>query len=203
MTPAEIEAVLREAFGICEISDAPLDAVQKQILLEAVVRLMSDSESGAIAPPPAETTNPLDDLTPDQRRTLLRYIQEQHQQNRPWKAQLLNDWLQQQDSGDLQFVRDAYGIQWLEGILPSHIAAYMEEGQVQLQVGDRISISNSLWEWVQEDGPCIREWFPCTVIRLSDDPLHPVCTIRFENGMEYEIQGVYDWNRYNWRWEGF
>ncbi|HEY9646662.1 MAG TPA: hypothetical protein V6C88_09845, partial [Chroococcidiopsis sp.] len=26
------------------------------------------------------------------------------------------------------------------------------------------------------------------------------CTVRFDNGMEYEIQGVYEWNRYNWRW---
>ncbi|WP_416670750.1 hypothetical protein [Egbenema bharatensis] len=25
------------------------------------------------------------------------------------------------------------------------------------------------------------------------------CLIQFDNGMEYEIQGIYEWNRYNWR----
>ncbi|MFP5275246.1 hypothetical protein [Coleofasciculus sp.] len=24
--------------------------------------------------------------------------------------------------------------------------------------------------------------------------------VRFDHGMEYEIQGIYEWNRYNWRW---
>jgi hypothetical protein len=75
---------------------------------------------------------------------------------------------------------------------------------LKLKVGDRIEVSNGLWEWVQENGPCSREWFPCTVIGLSQgsdrDRLYYNCVIRFENGTEYEIQGIYQWNRYNWRW---
>lgn len=61
-----------------------------------------------------------------------------------------------------------------------------------------------LWEWVQENGPCSREWFPCTVVGLSQgsdcDRLYYNCVIHFDNGTEYEIQGIYQWNRYNWRW---
>ncbi|MBE9014163.1 hypothetical protein IQ250_28645, partial [Pseudanabaenaceae cyanobacterium LEGE 13415] len=68
----------------------------------------------------------------------------------------------------------------------------------RLNIGDRIEVSNTLWEWVQ-DGE--EEWYFCTVISLTeaDTSQNTRCTIRFENGQEYEIQGVYDWNRSNWR----
>jgi hypothetical protein len=111
----------------------------------------------------------------------------------------------------MQFIRDLYGPQWLEQVQPVHIAEYAETA-VSLKLGDRIEVSNNLWEWVQEDGPCSREWFGCTVIHISQSSdsngimpasysTYTTCLIRFDNGMEYEIQGVYEWNRYNWRWE--
>ncbi|MBD2093094.1 hypothetical protein H6F67_24925 [Microcoleus sp. FACHB-1515] len=192
------EAALQAAFARCEAAGLPLDPQQQQILLSAFLT-------------PADS-NPLDQLTPDQRSTLLAFVREQEQQGRPWKTQLLNDWLQGQSSGEMQFVRDQYGLQWLDRIQTHHLAAYAEE-TLTLKVGDRIEVSNSLWEWVQEDGPCQREWITCRVVSVSaacdtaasiptSYQCYTTCTIRFENGSEYEIQGVYEWNRYNWRWSG-
>jgi hypothetical protein len=212
MTPAEIEAALQQAFNDCEAEGYSLNAQQKQILFQAMVRLSSSqAQQTATSLVTPDTANPLSDLTPAQRHILLRFIKEQKLQNRSWKAQLLNDWLQGQDSGELQFVRDLYGIQWLEQIQPNHIAQYADQVAMALKVGDRIEVSNSLWEWVQEDGPCSQEWFPCTVVNLTKTPeasaLNPseynhctTCTVRFDNGMEYQIQGIYEWNQYNWRW---
>jgi hypothetical protein len=111
----------------------------------------------------------------------------------------------------MQFIRELYGLQWLALVQPVHFAKYLDEAAVSLKVGDRIEIANNLWEWVQEDGPCSREWFSCTVISITEKSdtsgtlpqsysSYTICTIRFDNGMEYEIQGVYEWNRYNWRW---
>lgn len=206
MSPMEIEAALRVAFGECLAAGCPLDPTQQQILLHTLLaRLMpeerspSDSSDSPASVPP----NPLDDLTAAQRRTLLSYIEAQNRQNRSWKAQLLNDWLQNQNSGELQFVRTQYGLVWLEQIQPVHIAAYAEEAAMTLKVGDRIEVSNGLWEWVQDDGPCGREWIACMVVGLRQEEgnaAHASCTVRFENGLEYEIQGIYEWNRYNWRW---
>ncbi|NEQ25875.1 MAG: hypothetical protein F6K28_43840 [Microcoleus sp. SIO2G3] len=197
MNSAEFEAALQAAFARCEAAGRPLDPQQQQILLTALS--------------PADA-NPLDDLTPDQRNTLLGFVREQERQGRPWKTQLLNDWLLGQSSGEMQFVRDRFGVQWLDRIQTSHLAAYAEE-TLTLKVGDRIEVSNSLWEWVQDDGPCQREWIACRVVsvRATCDTAGSVptsyhcytnCTIRFENGSEYEIQGIYEWNRYNWRWSG-
>ncbi|BDI19545.1 hypothetical protein ANSO36C_53470 [Nostoc cf. commune SO-36] len=36
-------------------------------------------------------------------------------------------------------------------------------------------------------------------LRLRNDS-STNCVVRFFNGAEYEIQGIYEWNRYNWRW---
>ncbi len=33
----------------------------------------------------------------------------------------------------------------------------------------------------------------------NGDNTSTICVIRFYNGAEYEMQGVYEWNRYNWR----
>ncbi|NJR64771.1 MAG: hypothetical protein HC772_04695 [Leptolyngbyaceae cyanobacterium CRU_2_3] len=227
MTPTEIEAALREAFGECEAVGYPLEAVQKQILLRSLIAWiesqqqtlsgqihLEQSDAGpsspeavpAIAPFEANSANPLEDLTAEQRQVLLGFIQTQAQENRSWKAQLLNDWLHNRDSGELQFIRQRYGLQWLEQIQPSHIAQYADE--LPLQVGDRIEVANRLWEWVQSEAPCSQEWFLCTVIsvtpssKLGSDLSAPAptnCTVQFANGMAYEIQGVYEWNRYNWR----
>jgi hypothetical protein len=219
MTPAEIEAALQAAFSECETEGCPLDVEQQQVILRSLTRFFEQSSRQNRTAPSEQNSNalssvdfnPLDQLTSAQRRTLLLFIQEQNRQNRSWKAQLLNDWLRQQDSGAIQFVRELYGMQWLEQVQPIHIAQYADEVAMMLKVGDRIEVSNSLWEWVQADGPCSQEWFGCTVVSISESSepapdasygCHTNCTIRFDNGMEYEIQGVYEWNQYNWRWRG-
>ncbi|MBI4782124.1 MAG: hypothetical protein HY785_12505 [Oscillatoriophycideae cyanobacterium NC_groundwater_1537_Pr4_S-0.65um_50_18] len=214
MTPTEIEATLREAFGTCDAIGYPLEAVQKQVLLQALLGELQSSEAAggsAEGAGEADLANPLDDLTFEERQILLHFIQNQNRENSSWKAQLLNDWLHNRDSGKMQVLRQRYGLQWLEKIQPSHIAVYADE-LTNLKVGDRIEVSNRLWEWVQNDDSSNQEWFVCTVIHLSeaategddgeqgDDRPPTSCTVQFENGMEYAIQGIYEWNRYNWRW---
>ncbi|MBE9099558.1 hypothetical protein IQ267_08910 [filamentous cyanobacterium LEGE 07170] len=193
------ESALNAAFEECEALGYGLTAEQQAILRRAIARSPGSFSAEA-------TANPLEELAPDQRQAFLQYIDEQDRQNLPWKAQFLNDWLQGTASGEVQFVRDDFGLAWLERITPEHLAQYRQSDQ--LRVGDRIEIASNLWEWTQEDGPCPREWFPCTVINLTE-PGSQVDgesifsgTVRFDNGMEYEIQGIYDWNRYNWRWLG-
>jgi hypothetical protein len=191
MTEAEIKAALQAAFSECEASGYGLTLQQKELLMRSLaVRLEIGSDG----------SNPLDDLTSEQRQALLDFVSEQQAQAQPWKMQILNDWLAGRDSGRVQFVREQYGMRWLERIQPVHLAQYTE-AVVKLKAGDRIEVSNNLWEWVQEEGPCSREWFACTVISVNEDKGSSAsCTIRFDSGAEYEIQGIYDWNRYNWRW---
>jgi hypothetical protein len=210
MTPAEIEALLKVAFIQCETALCPLSDQQKQILLQLVVASVTREAlvSSANGDTDSEVGNPLDELTAEQRQALLEFVKEQEKQERPWKIKLLNDWLHDRNSGTVQFIRDSYGPQWLNRIKPVHLAQYFaaetSSDSLRLKVGDRIEVSNGLWEWVQEDGPCSREWFPCTVVQLSrrkdTDNSYYSCVIRFDNGREYEIQGIYQWNRYNWRW---
>jgi hypothetical protein len=210
MNPAEIEAVLQVAFIQCEAVLCPLTEQQKQILLQVLTESLTRESlsSSANGNQDNETANPLDELTPEQRQALLQFVKAQEQQDTPWKIRLLNDWLHNRDSGAVQFIRDRYGPQWLNRVKPVHLTQYLEAETsldgLKLKVGDRIEVSNGLWEWVQENGPCSREWFPCTVVGLSQgsdrDRLYYNCVIRFENGTEYEIQGIYQWNRYNWRW---
>ncbi len=209
MTPAEIEAALQVAFNRCDAASCALSNRQKQILLQVVEELthlpvgLPDMKAASSE---SDTANPLDDLTPDERQIFLQFVLAHEQQNRPWKIQLLNDWLQDCDSGSVQFIRDRYGLQWLDRIKPVHFAKYAEideEEALKLKVGDQIEVSNALWEWVQETGPCSREWFLCTVIQVDETGNgagSSTCIIRFNNGAEYEIQGIYEWNRYNWRW---
>jgi hypothetical protein len=221
MTPAEIEAVLQAAFEACDAAGRSLDTQQREIIFRMLINHLAaiNSPMALNADPLADAanastngrSNPLDTLTQEQRQALLQFIQEQKRQNRSWKAQLLNDWLYDRPPSAVEFVRQQYGLSWLEQIQPQDIAEYADEVATLLKVGDRIEISNGLWEWVQEDGPCQREWFPCTIVQMTEVPdgaLSPSsgysrqtnCTIRFDNGMEYEIQGIYEWNRYNWRW---
>lgn len=203
MNPSEIDAALQAAFSQCDKMLCPLSEKQKQILLQVVVEELIGVALGIPEPEngDGDRTNPLAELTSEQRRVLLQFVKEQERENRPWKIKLLNDWLNNQDSGEMQFIRDRYGFQWLNRVQPVHLAEYY---QLKLKVGDRIEVSNALWEWVQENGPCSREWFPCTVVRLSQgsdssDSYHNGI-IRFDNGTEYEIQGICEWNRYNWRY---
>ncbi|MGB7271747.1 MAG: hypothetical protein WBC69_00530 [Geitlerinemataceae cyanobacterium] len=201
MTPEEIEAVLQAAFRQCRDRGFPLDDRQQQILLQAIRQLGS-------APSPEEP-NPLDELTLEECQFLLEFVKEQDRQNRSWKVMLLEDWLQGRDSGTVQFVRDRCGMDWLDRVQPFHLAAYeevLEGGRLQVKVGDRLEVSNRLWEWVREDEPSSQEWLACTVIGVSQvevedgNATYTNCLIRFESGIEYEIQGIYQWNRYNWRW---
>jgi hypothetical protein len=232
MTPSEIEAALNAAFSLCEAALQPLSDRQKQILQQAVKTAVQfemdakqqDGDRNLLADRASEANldNPLEQLTVEEREAFLAFVTLQERQNQPWKATLLNDWLNGKSSGAVQFIRERYGIQWVEQITPAHLAPYLRlenDDQLRLKVGDRIEVTNGLWEWVQEAGPCSREWFPCTVVSIlqtatADEgdltqrentteasPKNEVsCIIRFEDGTEYEIQGMYDWNRPNWRW---
>jgi hypothetical protein len=178
MSETELDALLQKAFEQCERLGHPLDAEQKQILRSTLHQ---------------ETRiNPLTQLTPEQLQTVLQFAQQPD-----WKTSLLNDWLQNRDSGTMQFIRDQYGLPWLDSITAEDLASYRDR-DTQLNIGDRIEISNTLWEWVQDDD---REWYACTVIGLieTENAQDTQCRIRFDNGQEYEIPGVYDWNRSNWR----
>ncbi len=210
MNPDEIEAVLQVAFIQCEALLCPLTDQQKQILLQVFTESVTRESLKSLANgnQEGEGANPLDELMPEQRQALLQFVKEQEKLDRPWKIKLLNDWLHDRNSGTVQFIRDEYGPQWLNRVKPVHLAQYFEAATssdgLKLTVGDRIEVSNALWEWVQENWPSSREWFPCTVVRLSQasdssDSYHNGI-IRFDNGTEYEIQGICEWNRYNWRY---
>lgn len=200
MTPDEITTALQTAFNRCDAASCPLTDRQKEILLQLVEEIHKKSKHGK-----SDTPNPLDELTPEELETFLEFVKIEEQQNRTWKVQLLNDWLHNNDSGKVQFIRDRYGLQWLNRVESYHFDKYAYfEDALKLRVGDRIEVSNALWEWVQEDGPCKREWFLSIVIQIDeinhDDDCSTNCVVRFYNGTEYEIQGIYEWNRYNWRW---
>ncbi|HEY9907292.1 MAG TPA: hypothetical protein V6D18_06750 [Thermosynechococcaceae cyanobacterium] len=199
MTADEIEAILKAAFSQCAEVGCCLSDRQKQILLHALCERLSVTTEADV-----NLLNPLDRLTGEERQALLAFVQQQESQQISWKVSLLNDWLQGQDSGSVQFVRQKYGLQWLDQVKPIHLDRYADlVGEVlRLKVGDRIEVTNGLWEWVQDDGPCSREWFACTVVGVTaaQESIEMGCVIRFDSGAEYEIQGIYDWNRPNWRW---
>jgi len=200
-TLAEIEAALMAAFNQCDATDCTLTAAQVMILRQALGLVGTDQNAVA---------NPLEVLSIEERQLFLSFVRDQASQNRSWKTTLLNDWLQGQGSGDVQFLRDRYGLQWLEQVKPIHLADYdgLNESELwKLKVGDRVEVTNGLWEWVQDEGPCSREWFLCTVIGILEGEAnsdgqnrHASCIVRFDSGTEYEIQGIYEWNRPNWRW---
>ncbi|MDJ0736330.1 MAG: hypothetical protein QNJ47_20075 [Nostocaceae cyanobacterium] len=196
MSPDEIQVALQAAFHRCDAASCPLTDTQQKILLQVVEQIKGNNLKQD-----SEIVNPLDELNPQELKAFLDFVSTQEQQNQDWKVQLLNDWLHENNSGAVQFIRDCYGLQWLERIQGYHLEKYVVEDK--LKVGSHIEVCNRLWEWVNENSPCKPEWFPCTVIRVDqirdgDDSLTN-CTIRFHNGAEYEIQGIYDWNRYNWR----
>ena len=200
MTPDEIETALQAAFNSCNAASCPLTDMQKQILLGMIAQIQGDSNSKI-----SDVANPLDDLSSEELAAFLQFVKIKEQQNSTWKVQLLNDWLHENDSGNVQFIRQRYGLPWLNRVKSYHFDKYSDvEDALKLRVGDRIEICNGLWEWVQEDGPCKRAWFPCIVLQIDQNhdsdgsPTH--CVVRLYNGCEYEIQGVYQWNRYNWRW---
>jgi hypothetical protein len=197
MTPDEIESALQTAFNRCDAASCPLTDQQRKILLQMVeqnrgISHVHDYDDGY-------DRNPLHELSSDELQIFLGYVKTQETQNMSWKVQLLNDWLQGQDSGEVHFIRQRYGIQWLDRLQSHHFDF------IRLKVGDRIEVCNALWEWVQENGPCQREWFPCTVIQVDETKdakdSFAICVVRFQNGSEYEINGIYEWNQFNWRWK--
>lgn len=212
----DLEDLLQAARHACTEAECPLSDRQLEVLHHTLQTFAQEFAQ--------LQTNPLDQLNPQERQIFIDFVQRQSQENQSWKTTLLNDWLQGIDSGAVQVIRDRYGISWLDLVQPIHLAPYLnalDREQMRLQVGDRIEVTNALWEWVQEAGPCRREWFPCTVIGLKQVtdlkpttgppipsepvppfPANPQITgiVRFDTGSEYEIPAIYDWNRPNWRW---
>jgi hypothetical protein len=198
MSQDEIEAALQAAFNRCDAASCPLTDTQKQILLQ-VVEQIHLNHAGV-----SDIANPLEELTPEELQEFLQFVKDQEENNLSWKVQLLNDWLNEKNSGAVQFIRDRYGLQWLNRVEARHFDQYAFKDVLKLRVGDRIEVCNALWEWVQENSPCPPEWFPCIVINVDEtgggDDSCTNCIVRFNNGAEYEIQGMHEWNRYNWRW---
>lgn len=195
MSQFEIDVALQTAFDRCRQLGYPLSEAQQQTLRRVVAQQIGAAQ-GALC------GNPLDELTPEEQRQFVDYVRtvQGDTAGPDWKTRLLNDWLSGQDSGAVQFIRDRYGLQWLDQVQPQHLAPHLDSRDSQLQVGDRIEVSNGLWEWVQEQGPCRREWVACQVVSLSEQEKQGCCAVvRFSSGAEYEIQGLYDWNRYQWR----
>jgi hypothetical protein len=196
MNQQDLEAILKEAFRACELAGLALNTTQQEILLHQLELSLLEIFS--------VTENPLDALSAAERQTLIEYVISCDQNNLDWKAQLLNNWLQGSSSGAVQFIRDRYGLQWLEQVKPVHLAAYADDQAVRVKVGDRLEVASSLWEWVPEAQSERQEWYPCTVIRVFDDgeaeASYVGCTVRMTNGLEYDIYGLYEWNRGNWRW---
>lgn len=156
MTPDEIETALQAAFNSCDAASCPLTDQQKQILLRVIEQIQGNSNSRI-----SDIVNPLDELTPEELEAFLQFVKIEEQQNRTWKVQLLNDWLHNNDSGEVQFIRQSYGLQWLNRVESCHFDKYSYyEDALKLRVGDRIEVSNAMWEWVQDDGLVSVNGFP-------------------------------------------
>jgi len=189
MDPSAIETALTNAFRECLTQGYGLSDIQRELLLTVVLK--------TLFPNPDSETNPLEELTTQQQQALLDFIALAEQENRSWKASILNDWLNNQDSGPVQFIREEYGFSWLNRVQPQP----WQNQKAVLNLGDCIQVCNALWEWVQDDDPRQREWFDCQVIQLIPEPGSEGCLVRFANGQELEISGIYQWNRCNWRFK--
>lgn len=187
MNPSEIETALTTAFRECLNQGCRLSDRQQQLILTTVLTTLFPVHNTG--------SNPLEELTLEQYQALLAFISAEEQEDRFWKASLLNDWLNNQDSGAVQFIREEYGFSWLNRVQPQD----WQNQKAFLSNGDRIEVCNALWEWVQDNGPCQPEWFSVQVIQLSPEPNPDTCLVRFENGQELEIPGLYQWNRCHWR----
>jgi hypothetical protein len=195
-----LEQALEAAFRQCGTAGMALNDVQRQILQQVTQTVLLKALSNPDAIDSEE--NPLEALTADQRETLLCFIEQCDRTAQDWKTVLFNDWLQGQDSGQVQFLRDRYGLDWINRVQPQDIAAYIETDEPELRVGDRLEVSSRLWEWIPEDLGEEPEWLPCTLVHLTqpEDPETTLNgTVQFENGVELEIQGLNDWNKSNWR----
>jgi hypothetical protein len=198
MSQDEIQAALLDAFQRCQALGSPLSDNQKQILLQSLGQSWENTNDNGL-----DNENPLDKLTSEELTAFLEFVQIKSVNNLSWKVQLLNDWLHGNDSGKVQFIRDRYGIHWLNSLEAHHLEKYRTD---TLKIGDQIEVCNALWEWVQDSGPCQKEWFRCMVISLEEikngdegDEILTNCLVSFPNGVEYEIPGIYLWNKVYWR----
>lgn len=195
-----LEQALEAAFRQCGTAGMALNDVQRQILQQVTQTVLLKALTNPDAIDSEE--NPLEALTADQRETLLSFIEQCDHTTQDWKTVLFNDWLQGQDSGQVQFLRDRYGFDWINRVQRQDIAVYIETDELELRIGDRLEVSSRLWEWIPEDLGEEPEWLLCTLVHLTQ-PEGPKTTlngtVQFENGVELEIQGLNDWNKSNWR----
>ena len=84
-----------------------------------------------------------------------------------WKVQLLNDWVHEAYSGNVQFIRESYGLQWLNRVKPHHWRHLTDGSEPKLKIGVRIEICNALREWVQVNSACEPLRFTSTVITFK------------------------------------
>jgi hypothetical protein len=196
---------LEAAFRQCGAAGMALNDVQRQILQQVTQTILLKALTNPDAPlddDPDE--NLLEALTEAQRQTLLSYIAECDRNAQDWKTTLFNDWLEGRDSGQVQFLRDRYGFDWINRVQPQDIAAYTGCSEGELKIGDRLEVSSRLWEWIPEDLGEEPEWIACTLVALTQtqdetDSAYLNGTVQFENGLELDIQGLNDWNQSNWR----
>jgi hypothetical protein len=130
MSPDEMKAALQAAFDRCDVASCPLCDTHKEILLQ-VLEQIKGSHTGV-----SDIANPLDELTKEELQAFLEFLKAQEEQNGSWKAQLLNDWVNENDSGAVQFLRDRYGLSWLSRIEPHHFDKYFTQDVLKLKVGD-------------------------------------------------------------------
>ena len=88
MDPSAIETALTNAFRECLTQGYGLSDVQQELLLTVVLK--------TLFPNPDSETNPLEELTTQQQQALLDFIALAEQEDRSWKASILNDWLNNQ-----------------------------------------------------------------------------------------------------------
>jgi hypothetical protein len=193
---------LEAAFRQCGAAGMALNDVQQQILQQVTQTILLKALANPDTDDPGE--NPLDALTEEQRQTVLSYIADCDRNAQDWKTTLFNDWLQGRDSGQVQFLRDRYGFDWINRVQPQDIAAYTDCSEGELKIGDRLEVSSRLWEWIPESLGEEPEWIACTLVALTQPQSEPnpttlSGTVQFENGLELDIQGLNDWNKSNWR----
>jgi hypothetical protein len=192
---------LEAAFRQCGTAGMALNDVQRQILQQVTQTVLIKALMNPDAIDPDE--NPLDALMEDQRQTLIDFVTECDRNTQDWKTVLFNDWLQERDSGPVQFLRDRYGFDWINRVRRQDIDAYAEAEEQALKIGDRLEVSSRLWEWIPEDLGEEPEWIVCTLVNLTQlDSMETnsiAGTVQFENDLVLEIQGLNDWNKGNWR----
>jgi hypothetical protein len=117
---------LQAAFNRCESAICPLTDRQKNILLQVVEELTQLSLMPDTIAAVSHSANPLDELTLTS-ATAFAICQIPRAKKIALENQLLNDWLQERDSGQMQFIRERYGPQWLNRIKPEHFNKYADE----------------------------------------------------------------------------